>query len=68
MVRKTFWMVLGAGTPTYRHPTIESAKTEAERLARLEPGMPFTVLEAVATVVKDDIHWDDHHPDSEVPF
>lgn len=33
----------------FRHPTRESAETEAQRLAGLLPGVQFVVLEAVAT-------------------
>lgn len=45
-----FWMVYNDGptgrTPTYKHPSLELAKQEAERLATLNPGMRFRVLEA----------------------
>jgi len=66
-------MVLGSGSPTVRHPTKKSAKTEAERLAAQHPGQEFVVMEALATVVKSDMHWeendiDDSQPDDEVPF
>ena len=49
-----FWMVLGEGTPCYRHLTRASACTEAERLARLAPNQEFVVLEAIAIVKKSD--------------
>lgn len=52
-----FWMVLGSGTPTCRHPSKKSARTEAERLARLNPGQEFVVLESLATVIKSDVQW-----------
>lgn len=71
MLRAMFWMVLGEGTPVYRHSTLQSAKTEAERLARLIPGTEFTILASVATVVKSDIHWEEHDEDGlgdEIPF
>ena len=45
-----FWMVfndsLSGRAPTFKHPTLESAKQEAERLSRLNPGIRFWVLEA----------------------
>jgi hypothetical protein len=64
-----FWMVLGVGTPTYKHTTLESAKTEAERLARACPGDEFTVLQSIATVKKSDISWDIHDEEYvESPF
>ena len=70
-----FWVVLGSdnGSPTVRHPSKKSATSEAERLARNNPGCKFTVLESLATVVKSDLRWepndlDGSEPDSEVPF
>jgi len=56
-MRSKFWMVVGVGAPTYRHDSKDSAKTEAERLARAYPGSEFTVLESLATVVKADLAW-----------
>lgn len=69
-VRKQFWMVLGTGQPTFRHPSFDSAKAEAERLARAVPGSEFVVLESVGSVVKSDVSWFHHDPDSEndIPF
>jgi hypothetical protein len=45
----TFWMVFGegAGAPTYKHNTEVGARTEANRLATLNSGRRFFVLEAV---------------------
>ena len=45
-----YWMVLGNGVPRYRHLTENSARTEAYRLAKLNPDCTFTVLQAVASV------------------
>lgn len=44
-----FWMVFvkDAGEPTKRHPTLEEAKTEAERLARKEAPRTVYILETV---------------------
>lgn len=58
MNKGKFWMVLGYGTPTVRHHSKQSAKTEAERLARINPGESFVVLESLATVVKSDLMWE----------
>lgn len=52
-----FWMVKGRGPTTYQHDTLDSAKREAERLARMNPGETFTVLQAVGAVVKQDVQW-----------
>ena len=67
---KVFWMVLGSGEPSFHHSSSESAKREAERLARLHPGSTFTVLQSVCQVVKSDVSWQTHHLDdgTEVPF
>jgi hypothetical protein len=53
-----FWMVLGRDVPKYRHATLAAAKTEAERLAKINPGCEFTVLEAVATCSVHSVNWD----------
>lgn len=50
MSSERYWMVLGNGMPRYRHPTELSARTEAYRLASLNPDCTFTVLQAVASV------------------
>lgn len=56
-----FWMVLGRDVPKYRHATIAAAKNEAERLAKINPGNEFTVLEAVATCSVHSVNWDHLH-------
>jgi hypothetical protein len=46
-----FWLVwspTGHKPPSFRHPSIESATTEADRLATAHPGQTFIVLESVA--------------------
>jgi hypothetical protein len=68
MYKEQFWMVLGAGTPNCQHLTLDSAKKEAERLARLNPGQAFTVLQSIATVVKSDVKWEVHDDDGVIPF
>lgn len=60
MTSQTFWMVLGVGTPTYKHTTKSSACKEAERLAMQCPGDEFTVLQSVGSVVKRDVSWVQH--------
>jgi hypothetical protein len=58
-MKPMFWMVLGSGQPTHRHQSEQSARTEAERLARTNPGCEFYVLQAVAVCVKSDVTWND---------
>lgn len=64
-----FWLVwrersssqsgeLSSYLPQYKHDTEESARTEAERLARKYGGR-FHVLELTATVERDDMKWSD---------
>ena len=43
-----FWMVKGDGPAVVCHESRAVAESEAERLARLNPGTPFFVLEAIA--------------------
>lgn len=56
-----FWMVygMGQGQPTARHKTFDSARAEASRLARLNPGIDFFVLEAVGAARKVDVEFTD---------
>jgi len=68
-----FWMVLGSGTPTFRHPSRISAISEAERLAQSAPGQRFVVLEAKATVRSTYVTWEQNDMDNsndpgDVPF
>lgn len=65
MAQQKFWMVLGEGTPTFRHASKQSAITEAERLARFFPRRPFVVLESLATVCKTDVSWEPHEGNRE---
>lgn len=51
MSKKTWaiWREKGGSGPNYRHDSFESAKAEAERLAR-ETGYSFLVLEVIGVV------------------
>jgi hypothetical protein len=63
-----FWMVWNenGGSPTCQHPSLESAETEAARLARMKPGSNFVVLESVKFCTIDDpVKW---YPTDEDPF
>jgi len=44
-----FWMVwhVDGGRPTFKHESETAALAECERLARLNPGEPFVVFEAI---------------------
>lgn len=43
-----FWMVKGGGPSFHKHATRTSAEAEAKRLAGMNPGKLFYVMEAVA--------------------
>ncbi len=62
-----FWMIWNEGNraPTIKHPDEESARIEAERLVRLNPGQKFYLLVAIDCCQKYDVQW---QGDSEVPF
>lgn len=55
----TFWLVWNpaGGAPTFQHNTEESARTEASRLARSNPGLKFYVLASTGCAVKRDVDW-----------
>lgn len=67
-----FWMVWkeNGGEPSHRHATLETAKAEAERLARAFPGSRFFVLYAAESCVKSDIQWATtvEREEAEIPF
>jgi hypothetical protein len=59
--------------PSFEHSSIVNAKLEAERLARLNPGQRFIVLESVGECIKSDVTWAPHEQEqpfneSEIPF
>jgi hypothetical protein len=69
----TFWLVWGEGLgrPTFKHSTVASATSEAERLTSQFPGRRFHVLKSIGSVVKREINWtwDDAEPGNpEIPF
>ncbi|MGD9862542.1 MAG: hypothetical protein AB7S99_04950 [Pseudodonghicola sp.] len=66
-----FWMVKGDGPTTYRHDSQASAEAEAQRLARLNPGQIFFVMEAVAAhrhIAVERISLRGRVDDEEIPF
>lgn len=75
-----FWMIQGftrrgavTGPATARHRTQALAMTEAERLAKANPGCAFVVLEAVAAVRKREVEVEaigrgPRDLDDEIPF
>lgn len=70
---RRFWMVKGVGPTQHRHVTRADAECEAERLARLNPGERFFVLEAVTAHIRYDVHRivlkdADAMDDDELPF
>lgn len=68
-----FWMVWNerGDAPRVKHPNKESAHREAERLARLNRGSTFIVLESVEALVSNDVMVVDMRPADrrdEMPF
>ena len=59
-----FWMVWNEGSrcPGVKHFTEQSARQEAERLARNNPGRRFHVLVVVASCRNVDVEWTDMSP------
>lgn len=57
--------------PTFRHGDLGSAKDEAKRLARVNPGHTFYVLAGVLAYTKNDVietRLAETDPDFQVPF
>lgn len=68
MTETIFFMVLGdgSGSTHIRHDTLDKARTEAERLARLNPGTKFYVLASLGHAVRNDpVVWEQH---DDIPF
>ncbi len=68
-----FWAVwnISSGPPTYQHHTKEAALAEAERLARLNPGGMFYVLEAIEARYVDSmqrVSLRERTDDDQIPF
>lgn len=57
MSESDFWMVygMGSGAPTVRHADYPTAKREAERLARSNPGIDFYVMRPVSKSRRVDV-------------
>lgn len=70
--RPAFWMVWNpqGHAPTRDHATRQSAEREADRLARVNRGQRFIVLQSVSERVVDDVQVIAHVPDGddELPF
>lgn len=66
----SFWVVWNPNgrTPTIKHTSHSSARCEATRLAGLNPGTPFFVLESVGFAEKVDVKWTDIPGETEIPF
>lgn len=69
--RPPYWLVWreGGGAPTYRHPDEHSARREAERLSKLNPGERFVVLCPVTRVTTSVTVVEEFDPtDDGIPF
>ena len=65
-----FWFVWNPDnrTPKHKHETKGLAIAEAERLARMNRGETFVVLESVCARRVDDMLRIEMRPDSDIPF
>lgn len=71
-MKDSFWMVWGGvmpARPTYKHDSLQNAKTEAARLAQLHRGEVFVVLQSVGECSMPPApapEWIEH--EDEIPF
>ncbi len=65
-----FWMVWKENDrdPRFKHPTETEARLEAERLARMNPGIRFYILESIDACKMHDIVWANKPPMDSEPF
>lgn len=70
LTQKSFWLVWNpqGSNPRHQHQSEQSAITEAERLARGNPGQTFVVLESICARRTDNLIRIDLRPDAEIPF
>ena len=57
-----FWLVwrIDGDSPSFRHASLKTAKAEAERLARANPGCQFYVLSAESRVrIQEPLEWEE---------
>ena len=54
---RVYWIVWaeGGGSPTVKHVNFASARAEAQRLARSNPGVTFAVLASVVSYQRNDL-------------
>lgn len=70
-MNEPFWFVWNPNgrVPVYQHPSAKAAVAEAERLARLNSGETFVVLQSVCAVQVNDIQRTDLRPNiDDIPF
>lgn len=71
MSNSPFWFVWNADgrSPSYKHSNAVSAVKEADRLARVNPGETFVVLQSVCSVQVNNLIRTDLRPtDDDMPF
>lgn len=70
MKAKTFWLVWchNGGEPSHKHEGYWQAQTEAQRLARANPGKQFVVLEATHAYEVNDMQQTEFTHDADLPF
>lgn len=57
-----------SGPPSVQHRSSKSALAEAKRLAALNPGKEFFVLQAMRVAMKNDVSVTELTADEEIPF
>jgi len=70
MSETDFWMVYGEGqrAPGVKHANFETAKREAERLSRNNPGIDFFVMRPVSVSKRVDVETKMLVAMDEIPF
>lgn len=70
MADPIFWCVWceNGGSPTVKHREFSTAKAEAQRLARVNPGHRFVVLAATVAFQKSDLIETRFEDEAGIPF
>lgn len=70
-MRKWFVWNPSGYAPTFQHDSEASARSEAQRLALMNPGQRFLILVSTAECIRQEVSWTEHEKkgiENDLPF